>query len=86
MRILPTTRSKRKKERKEETNRKRFEEMVDRGGFGRSIETVKIQVSRFAVELEARLHTCRSMATAALHDHVFVLLQYNVAFVEEIQH
>lgn len=28
----------------------------------------------------------RSMATAALHDHVFVLLQYNVAFVEEIQH
>lgn len=85
MRILPTTRSKRKKERKEETNRKRFEEMVDRGGFGRSIETVKIQVSRFAVELEL-VHTCRSMATAALHDHVFVLLQYNVAFVEEIQH
>ena len=28
----------------------------------------------------------RSMATAALDDHVFVLLQYNVAFVEEIQH
>lgn len=26
------------------------------------------------------------MATAALNDHVFVLLQYNVAFVEEIQH
>ena len=26
------------------------------------------------------------MATAALDDHVFVLLQYNIAFVEEIQH
>lgn len=26
------------------------------------------------------------MATAALDDHVFVLLEYNVALVEEIQH
>lgn len=34
----------------------------------------------------ARGNPGRSMATAALHDHVFVLLQYNVAFVEEIQH